>query len=178
VHTGFGGRLHGKGPYHPKGYGTSPCSPPYARSRVWTALLTDAPIRRMTVHLDGEGLRLASWAERDEAAEHPDSAHAALGCRTGGLAGAVVLGQVRAVGRWRRLIRRITGWITSGGTLVPLSDLPDAALAAVVFLIAVELVDVEGDKGYSLNRSGIGSCSWSSPVLHGRFAAGRSRLGG
>jgi hypothetical protein len=45
----------------------------------------------MIVHLDGEGLRLASWAERDEAAEHPDSAHAALGCRTGGLAGAVVL---------------------------------------------------------------------------------------
>ena len=32
--------------------------------------------------------------------------------------------------------------------------------------------------GYLLNRSGIGSCSWSSPVLHGRFAAGRSRLGG
>ena len=32
--------------------------------------------------------------------------------------------------------------------------------------------------GYSLNRSGIGSCSWSSPFLHGRFAAGRSRLGG
>jgi ABC-type branched-subunit amino acid transport system substrate-binding protein len=32
--------------------------------------------------------------------------------------------------------------------------------------------------GYSLNRSRIGSCSWSSPVLHGRFAAGRSRLGG
>jgi hypothetical protein len=55
-------------------------------SRVWPALLTDAPIRRMTVHLDGEGLRLASWAERDEAAEHPDSAPAALGCRTGGLA--------------------------------------------------------------------------------------------
>ena len=32
--------------------------------------------------------------------------------------------------------------------------------------------------GYLLNRSGIGSCSWRSPVLHGRFAAGRSRLGG
>jgi hypothetical protein len=32
--------------------------------------------------------------------------------------------------------------------------------------------------GYSLNRSGMGSCSWSSAVLHGRFAAGRSRLGG
>lgn len=32
--------------------------------------------------------------------------------------------------------------------------------------------------GYSLNRSGIGSCSWSWPVLHGRLAAGRSRLDG
>ena len=32
--------------------------------------------------------------------------------------------------------------------------------------------------GYSFNRSGIGSCSWSSPVLHGRFARERSRLGG
>src|SRR6266487_998478 len=36
----------------------------------------------------------------------------------------------------------------------------------------------KGSAGYSLNRSGIGSCSWSSPVLQGRFAAGRSRLGG
>jgi DNA invertase Pin-like site-specific DNA recombinase len=32
--------------------------------------------------------------------------------------------------------------------------------------------------GYLLNRSGIGSCSWRPPVLHGRFAAGRSRVGG
>ena len=31
--------------------------------------------------------------------------------------------------------------------------------------------------GYSLNRSAMGSCSWSSPVLHGR-SAGSSRLGG
>ena len=32
--------------------------------------------------------------------------------------------------------------------------------------------------GYLLNRSWIGSCSWRSPVLHGRFAAGRSSVGG
>ncbi len=32
--------------------------------------------------------------------------------------------------------------------------------------------------GYLLNRSEIGSCSWRSPVLQGRLAAGRSRLGG
>ena len=32
--------------------------------------------------------------------------------------------------------------------------------------------------GYSFNRSDIGSCSWSSPVLHGQFARDRSRLGG
>jgi hypothetical protein len=32
--------------------------------------------------------------------------------------------------------------------------------------------------GYLLNRSGIGSCSWRPPVLDGRFAAGRSRVGG
>jgi Transposase DDE domain len=32
--------------------------------------------------------------------------------------------------------------------------------------------------GYLLNRSEVGSCSWRSPVLQGRLAAGRSRLGG
>ena len=42
----------------------------------------------------------------------------------------------------------------------------------------VALITHKPVKGYSLNRSGMGSCSWSSPVLHGRFAAGRSRLGG
>ena len=62
--------------------------------------------------------------------------------------------------------------------------LGDSAEKRLLFDIAEplyrKLADA-GDKsalGYLLNRSGIGSCSWSSPVLHGRFAAGRSRLGG
>ena len=50
--------------------------------------------------------------------------------------------------------------------------------AAVITIDALCRRRHNASLGYSFNRSGIGSCSWSSPVLHGRFAAGRSRLGG